>query len=220
MDLVLGKIFDEIGFNQIEDEIFRQLVIFRLAFPRSKLKTTEYLSRYLGRYWSEDQLYQYLDKLHSQQKEQVQQISYHHTKTVLKEDVKLVFYDVTTLYFEIDKEDNLRKTGFSKEGKHQNPQIVLGLLVSKYGYPLAYEIFPGNQFEGHTMLPLIDQFKQRYNLDNLIIVADSGLLSKRNIDLLISKKYEFILGARIKSETKQIKDKMVKQLLLRKGIQN
>lgn len=93
----------------------------------------------------------------------------------------MVFYDVTTLYFEIDQEDELRKTGFSKEGKHQNPQIVLGLLVSKNGYPLAYDIFEGNKFEGHTMLPVIDSFREKYRLEQLVIIADSGLLSNANI---------------------------------------
>ena len=94
----------------------------------------------------------------------VQQISYKHTLMVLDNTISVVFYDVTTLYFEIDQEDELRKTGFSKEGKHQHPQIVLGLLVSKNGYPLAYEIFEGNKFEGHTMLPVVDAFKAKYNL--------------------------------------------------------
>ncbi len=73
---------------------------------------------------------------------------------------------------------------FSKDGKHQHPQIVLGLLVSRGGYPLAYDIFKGNQFEGHTMLPIIDLFRSKYKLDTLIVVADAGLLSKANIDLL------------------------------------
>src|SRR5690606_20284780 len=117
----------------------------------------------------------------------------------LNDDIRVVFYDVTTLYFEIDQEDELRKTGFSKEGKHQNPQIVLGLLVSKNGYPLAYEIFEGNKFEGHTMLPVIDSFKEKYDLQQLIVIADSGLLSKSNVDSLQEKGYEFVLGARIKA---------------------
>jgi transposase len=120
-----------------------------------------------------------------------------------------VFYDVTTIYFEIDDEDELRKTGFSKEGKHQNPQIVLGLLVSRNGYPLAYEIFEGNKFEGHTMLPILDAFKQKYSLERLIIIADSGLLSRSNIEELQSKNYEFILGARIKNESNIIKEKIL-----------
>lgn len=113
------------------------------------------------------------------------------------------------LTFEIDQEDDLRKTGFSKEGKHQNPQIVLGLLVSKNAYPLAYDIFEGNKFEGHTMLPVIDAFKAKYNLQQLAIIADSGLLSKSNIKELQVKGYEFILGARIKNETDAIKKKIL-----------
>ena len=121
----------------------------------------------------------------------------------------MVFYDVTTLYFQIDNEDEIRKRGFSKEGKHQNPQIVLGLLVSLDGYPLAFDIFEGNKFEGYTMLPIIDVFKRKYKLDKLIIVADSGLLSAQNITELQQKGYEFILGARIKNEKQVIKDKIL-----------
>jgi hypothetical protein len=161
LELLLGSVFDEIGFNKIKDEVFRQLVIYRIAFPKSKLKTTEYLYRYQHLDWNEDMLYRYLDKLHYTQKETVQKISFEHTLKILGNDINMVFYDVTTLYFEIDEEDDLRKTGFSKEGKHQSPQIVLGLLVSKNGYPLAYEIFEGNKFEGHTMLPVIESFKKK-----------------------------------------------------------
>ncbi len=91
-----------------------------------------------------------------------------------------MFYDVTTVYFEAESEDKLCRTGFSKYGKYQHPQIVLGLLVSKGGYPLAYDIFRGNQFEGHTMLPIIDAFQAKYNLDELVVVADAGLLSREN----------------------------------------
>lgn len=215
-DLLLGRIFNEIGFGKVKDEFFRELVLARVAFPKSKLKTTEYLRRYKQIDWNEDQLYRYLDKLHNSQKELVQRISYEHTKVILDNDISVVFYDVTTLYFEIDNEDDLRKTGFSKEGKHQHPQIVLGLLVSKNGYPLAYEIFEGNKFEGHTMLPVVDAFKNKYKLKQLIIVADSGLLSNGNIQELQEKEYEFILGARIKSESKKIKEEIL-SLTLKNG---
>lgn len=209
IDLVLGKIFDEIGFNQIKDELFKDLVLYRLVYPKSKLKTTEYLYRYAQKNYSEDDIYRYMDKLYDTEKELVQQISYNHTQSILNNDISVVFYDVTTVYFEIDNEDELRKTGFSKEGKHQNPQIVLGLLISKNGYPLAYDIFEGNKFEGHTMLPLIDAFKEKYDLSQLVIVADSGLLSNKNVVELREKKYEFILGARIKNESKVIKEKIL-----------
>ena len=208
-DLLLGGIFDQIGFNKINDPIFRELVLARVAFPKSKLKTTEYLFRYKEIDWDEDQLYRYLDKLHKHHKEHVQQISYGHTKKLFDGNIGVVFYDVTTLYFEIDQEDDLRKTGFSKEGKHQSPQILLGLLVSKNGYPLAYEIFEGNKFEGHTMLPVIEAFRNKYNLGQLIIIADSGLLSNTNIAELSEKNYEFIIGARIKNENAAIKEKIL-----------
>ena len=215
-DLLLGRIFDEIGYGRIKDAFFRELVLARLAFPKSKLKTTEFLYRYKQIDWDEDQLYRYLDKLHHTQKELVQQISYAHTLKLFNDNIGVVFYDVTTLYFEIDQEDELRKTGFSKEGKHQNPQIVLGLLVSKNGYPLAYEIFEGNKFEGHTMLPVVDAFKSKYSLDQLIVIADSGLLSASNIEELLAKDYEFILGARIKNERSEIKEKIL-SLQLKNG---
>lgn len=209
VELVLGRIFDEIGFNKIDDELFKDLVLYRLVYPKSKLKTTEYLYRYSQKEHSEDEIYRYLDKLYYSQKETVQQISFEHTRALFGGEINVVFYDVTTVYFEIDNEDELRKTGFSKEGKHQSPQIVLGLLVSKNGYPLAYDVFEGNKFEGHTMLPVIDSFKTKYNLKQPIIVADSGLLSNQNIEELREKDYEFILGARIKSEPRPIKEKIL-----------
>jgi transposase len=209
LELLLGKLFDEIGFNAISDEIFRQLTIFRIAFPKSKLKTTQFLRRYAQIEWGKDKVYKYLDKLQLKHKEQIQQISYDHTLKILEGVISMVFYDVTTLYFQIDDEDELRKRGFSKDGKHQNPQIVLGLLVSVDGYPLAFDIFEGNKFEGHTMLPVLDAFKEKYRLDKLVIVADSGLLSNQNIEELCEKGYEFILGARIKNEAQGIKDRIL-----------
>jgi transposase len=215
-ELLLGRIFEDVGFDKIDDHLFRKLVFARLACPVSKLKTSCYLQRYKNIDVPVQQIYRYLDKLHSSQKEQVQEISYRHTLQVLGNDISIVFYDVTTLYFEIDQEDDLRKTGFSKEGKHQNPQIILGLLVSKNGYPLAYDIFEGNKFEGHTMLPVIDSFKAKYDLRQLVIIADSGLLSNPNIEKLQARGYEFILGARIKNEKESIKRKIL-SLTLKNG---
>lgn len=215
-ELLLGKIFDQIGFNQLKEDLFRQLVLARLCYPASKLKTTDYLSKYQYLNIDVQVVYRYLDKLYNHQKSLVQQISYAHTLRLLDNRISVVFYDVTTIYFESESEDELRKTGFSKEGKHQHPQLVLGLLVSKGGYPLAYDIFEGNQFEGYTMLPVINAFKTRYNLDNLVVVADAGLLSNENIHLLQQGGFEYILGARIKAESRAVKEKILK-LSLKNG---
>jgi hypothetical protein len=208
-ELLLGRIFDDIGFSRIDDPLFRKLVFARLSNPVSKLKTSTYLLRHKNIEVPVQQIYRYMDKLHSTQKQEVEAISYQHTLKVLNNQNSVVFYDVTTLYFEIDNEDELRKTGFSKEGKHQNPQIVLGLLVGTEGYPLAYDLFEGNKFEGYTMLRIIDSFRERYSLDKLVVIADSGLLSSANVEELIRRGYEFILGARIKSEPEAIKQKIL-----------
>ncbi len=208
-ELLLGSIFDQIGFNRINDKLFRDLVISRLSNPASKLGTSQYLLQSRNINTPVQQIYRYLDKLYSTQKDMIQQISFEHTLKVLDGLINIVFYDVTTLYFQIDEEDEFRKRGFSKEGKHQNPQIVLGLLVSVDGYPLAFDIFEGSKFEGHTMLPVIDRFKRKYSLNRLVIVADSGLLSNQNIQELKAKDYEFILGARIKNESEQIKKRIL-----------
>jgi Transposase len=212
-ELLLGKIFDEIGFNRIKESLFRDLVITRLIYPVSKLKTVDYLFKYRNEIIDVERIYRYLDKLYNKQKGEIQEISYCHTLKILKDKMSVVFYDVTTLYFESSQGDDLRKTGFSKDGKHQHPQIVLGLLVSIGGYPLAYEIFEGNKFEGHTMLPVIDTFKERFNLKDLVVVADAGLLSNENIKQLQEGNYQYILGARIKNETSKLQQQILSNKL-------
>jgi len=210
IEYVLGKLFDAIGFNVIKDPLFKELVLYRLVFPASKLKTTEFLYRYEQKSYSEDDIYSYMDKLHSSQKELIQRISYAHTLSIIQGGIQAVFYDVTTLYFEIEQEDDLRKTGFSKDGKSQHAQIVLGLLVSHGGYPLAYDIYEGNKYEGDTIIPILDGFKEKYAIEKLTVISDAGLLSKSNVNQLMSKGYHFILGARIKNEQKAIKDQILK----------
>ena len=90
-------------------------------------------------------------------KAQVERISFEHTKKVTGGSVEIVFYDMTTLYFEAAEEDDLRKAGFSKDGKHSCPQIFLGLLVTTGGNPIGYEIYEGNIFEEHTLIPVIEK---------------------------------------------------------------
>ena len=208
-ELLLGQIFDAIGFNSIEEDLFRHLVITRIVYPVSKLKTSDYLFQYKGEVISVYSIYRYLDKLHQSQMELIKTISLAHTLKVLNGNLSVVYYDVTTLYFEASDEDDLRKTGFSKDGKHQHPQIVLGLLVSKNGYPLDYEIFEGNKYEGETLLPVVDHFKSKYASKNLIVIADSGLLSNKNIEQLKAQQYQYILGARIKNMNKDVTAKVL-----------
>ncbi len=215
-ELLLGKIFDEIGFNAITDDLFRHLVITRLVYPVSKLKTVDYLAKYKGVQLSVYSIYRYLDKLQKHQMEQVKSISLKHTLQLLGNQMSVVFYDVTTLYFESKEEDDFKRMGFSKDGKHQQPQIVLGLLVSQGGYPLDYDVFEGDKYEGDTLIPIIEHFVAKHKPQQLIVVADAGLLSQKNMALLSEKQYQYILGARIKNENEDITKQML-ALQLRDG---
>jgi len=203
--LILNQVFKIVGFDIIDDEILKHLVIARLSQPASKAATVEYLKSYFDEDVELHKIYRYLDRLHNTQQDKIQQISVEHTRKILGGKIGLVFYDVTTLYFETDYDDELRERGFSKDGKHAQPQVVLGLLVSRDGYPLSYSLFNGSQYEGRTMLPIVEDFVERFNLNDFVIVADSGLMNKTNIALLESGGYKYIIGARIKNETAGIK---------------
>ena len=202
--LILNQVFKIVGFDAIEDEILKQLAVARLCHPASKVATVDYLKSHFDEDVELYRIYRYLDKLQDTQKNRVQQISVAHTHKVLGGKIGLVFYDVTTLYFESDVGDNFRKTGFSKDGKHAQPQVVLGLLVSEGGYPLAYSVHEGNKYEGHTMLPVVEDFVEKFGLKEFVVVADSGLMNKENIKLLETKGYKYIIGARIKNESNTI----------------
>lgn len=211
VQIILKEVFKLTGFDAIEDTIFRQLVIARLSQPMSKASTVEYLKSHFDEDAQLHRIYRYLDKLYNTQQEKIQQISVEHTRRILGGKIGLLFYDVTTLYFEADYSDELRETGYSKDGKHSQPQVVLGLLVSKDGYPLSYSVFNGSQYEGRTMLPVVEDFVQRFNLDDFIIVADSGLMSQNNVALLESGSYKYIIGARIKNESNEVKTWILSQ---------
>lgn len=208
-EVIFGRIYDSIGFNSLGEDMFRHLVISRLVFPLSKLKTVEYLYRYQGVLLDIDAVYRFLDKLNNKLKTKVEQISYAHTLKVLNNDISIVFYDMTTLYFEASDEDDLRRTGFSKDGKHQNPQIFLGLLVGLEGFAIGYDIFEGNIYEGHTLIPFIEDIAKKFNLNKPVVVADAGLLSDNNITALENMGYEYIIGARLKNETALVKEKIL-----------
>lgn len=203
--LILTQIYKRIGFDKIDDQILKHLAVARLSQPMSKAATVDYLKSHFEEDINLSKIYRYLDILHNSQQESIQKISIEHTQRILGGKIGLLFYDVTTLYFETDQGDELRESGFSKDGKHSQPQIVLGLLVSKDGYPLSYSIFNGSQYEGRTMIPIIDDFIQRFKIDDFVVVADSGLMNNKNISLLESGGYKFIIGARIKNETDEVR---------------
>ena len=242
-ELVFGTLYDRIGYGAIRNRMFRDIVICRLFNPGSKLKTVDYMERYLHVTYSVDQIYRFLDNLCYRKEEEeksndgrkpetaageseststspaktkpadfktrVEDIAYSYTKKMVGDGISVCFYDMTTLYFEAAEEDDLRKCGFSKDGKHSCPQIFLGLLVASGGNPIGYEIYEGNISEGHTMIPLIRKLASRFGFDKPIVVADAGLLSKANIEELNKDGYQYIIGARPKSESDRVKEQIL-----------
>lgn len=209
-ELIFGRLFDEIGFGAIPEELFRDIVVARLVYPTSKLKTVDYLYRYRGKTISVQSIYRFLDRLNTRYSLQAQQIAYQHTRQRLGA-VSVVFYDMTSLYFEAEDEDDLRKIGFSKDGKFQNPQIMLGLLVGSGGWPVGYRIYEGNTFEGKTLLPALNEVAQQYNVGRPVVVADAAMLSKTNLDALDDAKYPYVVAARLRNETDVMQREILRQ---------
>lgn len=209
-ELIFGTLFDRIGFNAVNQHLFRHLVVARLAYPVSKLKTVDYLYRYRGIHTHEDAIYRALDTLNEKHKAEVERIAFAHTKKTIG-TIAVVFYDMTTLYFEAEDEDDLRKKGWSKDGKNECPQIMVGLLVSEGGYPIGYDIFEGNTFEGHTLVKTLEKIGQKYEMGKPVVVADAAMLSKKNLAELSTHGYEYILGGRVKNEPTEVQQQILEK---------
>lgn len=208
--LILGSIYKKIGLPEAEqDRYFIHLVICRLVYPGSKLKTIQYLQRHHNIDVSIQTIYRYLDELNSNRQDAIHKTIFNYTKEVLNSEIGVVFYDMTTLYFEASDEDDIRKIGYSKDGKHQHPQIMLGLLVGENGYPIGYNIFQGNTSETKTLIPILESLEKKFEIAKPIVVADCALLSEKNTQALESQGYKYILGGKVKNEAQHIKDEIL-----------
>ena len=192
---VLAAVYDELGFHAaVADECFRDLVIARIVEPTSLLDVDRVLAD-LGRVSASlSTRKRTLKRAHTgQYRDAIATACYAHASTV--GDISLVLYDVTTLYFEAENEDSLRKVGFSKE-RRVDPQIVVGLLVDRNGFPLEIGCFEGNKAETLTILPMIRTFQARHQLEGMVVVADAGMLSQANLRQLDEEGLHFIVGSR------------------------
>ena len=232
-ELIFGKLFNNIGCNNLfknldtrnirnkEDKnfLFKSLVISRLLYPGSKLELINYLSYFKNIDITSDKIYRFLDALYQDEiKSKIETCVFEHTKSVMNGEIILTFYDVTTLYFESESEDDLRRIGFSKEGKIARPQIQLGLFTTLEGYPLSFEIYEGNKYEGHTLIDILKKFQNKFELkDKPIVVADRGMLNNANIAYLEENKYKYILAAKTRSISNDLKEKILNLTFLNEG---
>jgi transposase len=176
--------------------LLNDLVAIRIFEPASKLRSLELMEQFFGIKHSRRTYYRIAPSC-IELKEAVEREVVAFAKENYAFRFDIVFYDVTTLYFETFEEDELRKNGFSKDNKSQQPQILIALLVSKEGFPIAYEIFSGNTFEGHTIIPVVKQFIGANKVKEFTVVADAAMISTDNIKELIQNNVNYIVGARL-----------------------
>lgn len=190
---VFGEVYDLIGFP---NNLLRDLVVARIVYPKSKLATIRYLSRYLGITIQKNRLFRFLDTL---DKDQLTKTAFNFVTRRHSKGISVCFYDVTTLYFETINDDGFRQKGFSKDHRTDVPQILIGLFVDDDGYPFDFDIFSGKTFEGHTFVKAMDTINHKYRFPTLTVVADAGMLSQDNLDYLDSIEANYIVGARLKN---------------------
>lgn len=196
-------------------DIVTLLLCNRWNDPLSKLGVYDTQNDFLGLepvqlHW----LYRSLDKLSvssEQIQKQIQKHIYNQNIKMLDYEIDVIFYDITTFYFDSDYEEEgaLRQKGFGKDGKIGNTQILLGLLLDKHRNPIGYELYSGDTYEGHTLVDGLKKLKEKYKIDKVVVVADSGMLNKDNLLAINEKGYEFIVGERLKNLPKKIQSELL-----------
>lgn len=191
---VLNREYQRLGFAKLNDPEFANLCLARIVEPTSKLDSLRVLVD-LGIYGpSKTQLFRCLKR--SVEKDYRKTISNFCFDQTTGQNLSLVLYDVTTLYFEIQEEDDYRKSGLSKE-RRLEPQIVIGLLVDRSGFPLGLQSFTGNTAETKTIIPVLKEFQKEHQLKDVTVVADAAMLSRVNLETLVVHGYYFVVGSRL-----------------------
>jgi Transposase DDE domain len=192
---VIGGIYDWVGFDVVDDAVFRDLVIARIVEPTSKADAARVLADLGAETMSYKTIQRHLAKVNTgRYRDTIAQKCFTHAAD--RGGLSLLLYDVTTLYFEAENEDDLRKVGYSKE-RRIDPQIVVGLLVDRTGFPLEIGCFEGNTAETTTLVPIITAFAARHDLTDtpMVVAADAGMLSASNLAALDEAGLGFIVGS-------------------------
>lgn len=192
----LTKIYFQIGFDKIKNIVLKHFSMIRVLEPASKIKSIMLLKKYFDLNYKKTTVFRELQKLPAL-KEDVIKIAIKYAQNNLHFDFSLVFYDVTTLYFETHQSDDFRANGFSKDNKINQPQILIGLIVNEVGFPIYYDIFKGNTFEGKTIIPVIKTIKKKYQIANFTVIADAGMLSAANLLELNKQNINYVVGYRM-----------------------
>lgn len=191
---VLEEQYRRLGFSKLDDDYFAYLCITRIVEPTSKLDSVRVLADLGIDALDKNRLYRCLSEVVKKDyRATIISLCFDHA---VKQGLNLVLYDVTTLYFETQQEDEYRKSGLSKE-RRLEPQIIIGLLVNQDGFPLGLQSFEGNTAETKTILPIIEAFRIQHGLETITVVADAAMLSLKNLEALSQAGYHYIVGSRL-----------------------
>jgi transposase len=213
---VLSKLISQMGLDRIKKRLLLDLVVMRVLEPASKLRSIELLETYFGIKHRRQNYYESAPEWLTL-KGKIENIVVDFAIKEYDFAFDLLFYDVTTLYFETFEEDGLRSNGFSKDNKSQQPQILLGLMVTSEGFPIAYSIFSGNTFEGHTILPVVNSFVKKHAVKQFTVVADAAMISSSNIHELLENNINYIVGARLGNISNELFDRVDRSIIREDG---
>jgi hypothetical protein len=190
----LEAVYASLGLDQIADEAFKALVLARIIEPTSKADTVRVLAE-LGVPGPTRVTFMRCLKRVIERDYRTIIAKACHRHAIRQGGLALVLYDLTTLHFETDVEDRLRKVGMSKE-RRVDPQVTVGLLTTGSGFPLDVHLFEGNKAETKTLIPVLTGFAERHDIDDVVVVADAGMLSAANLLALEEAGFGFIVASR------------------------
>lgn len=216
---VCGAVYEQLGFHTlIKDtnkdkqwnDILKYCVLSRVAHPDSKRKTVETLREDFNEQVHLDQMYRMMDRLYPRI-DQVKDRVAKNTLSLFNQEVDVLFFDVTTLYFESFEEDDLRQFGFSKDLKFKETQVVLALITNQQGHPLSYELFPGSTSEGSTLISTVKKLKQRFAVKKTVLVADRAMFNDKNLKLMEEEGIQYVVACKLKTLPKDKKEEILNQ---------
>ena len=206
--LGLDNLIKESNKDSEWNDNLKNLIMARIEEPSSKLNTSEILERNYEITLPVQKIYRTMDKISAIEDDIKEKIRLS-TLNTLDQKIHVMFYDVTTIYFESFRPDELRHQGFSKDCKFKETQVVLALATTTEGLPLTYELFPGNTSEGKTLIKVIEKMKFKYGAEKILLVADRAMFNEVNLSTLDDLNVEYIVAAKLKSLPKEMKDKIL-----------
>ncbi len=226
---IYGKLYDDMNLKSVlpnparhmaASKALKEIVLARVANPDSKSGSVDMLASKFGVNLNLKSVYRMMDMIDDKQIKKLNRLVLTQTKSLLDDKIDVIYFDATTLYFESfsedidnpeDKDEAIKKNGYSKDGKFNQPQVVLALLVTKQGLPIGYKAFSGDTFDGHTIIPSLKEIEDEFKVDKIVYVADAGMFNKTNLEEFDkNKNMTYIVGAKIKSMANTVKKEILK----------